>query len=151
MSVFIENIFIRNFKSIRQISLENCARINLFIGKPNTGKSNLLEALSLFSLPFLKENPNRKITRMIRCENLSELFHFGNTKDPILAVMDASTCVVKFNQDEALTVEANNGVKQHIYQVDKSLKVRFDRGKFEFPKVKRYILPDKTILGKRRV
>ncbi len=102
MSVFVDHIFIRNFKSIRLISLENCARINLLIGKPNTGKSNILEALSLFSLPFLKENPKKKITRMIRCENLPELYHFGNTKDPILAVMGASTCVVKFNQVETI-------------------------------------------------
>ena len=151
MSIFVDHIFIRNFKSIRQISFENCARINLLVGKPNSGKSNILEALSLFSLPFLKENQKRKITRMIRCENLSELYHFGNTKDPILVVMGASTCVVEFNLDETISVESNNGVRPHIYQVDKNLKVRFDRIKFEYPAVKRYIFPDKTISNKRNV
>jgi len=35
---------IQNFKSIRNAEL-NCQRVNLFIGGPNTGKSNLLEAL----------------------------------------------------------------------------------------------------------
>ena len=151
MSVFAEHIFIRNFKSIRQISMGDCARINLIIGKSNTGKSNILEALSLFSLPFLKENPKKKITGMIRCENLPELFHFGNTKDPILSVIGSSTCVVKFNQDETISVETNEGIKPQKYQVDKNLKLRLDRKEFEYPAIKRYIFPEKAIPGKRRV
>jgi len=149
MSVFVEHVFIRNFKSIRQISLENCARINLFIGKPNTGKSNILEALSLFSLPFLKENRTKRITQMIRCENLSELFHFGNTKDPILAAMGALTCVVKYNEDQTASFVSNNGVKEHKYQVGKDLRLRYDRKKIEFPVTKRYIFPEKTISSNR--
>jgi AAA15 family ATPase/GTPase len=151
MSVFAEQIFIRNFKSIRQVSLENCARINLIIGKPNTGKSNILEALSLFSLPFLKENTKKKITRLIRCENLPELFHLGNIKDPILTVMGVLTCVVKYNEDETVTVETNDAVRPHKYRVDKSLKFLQDRNQFESPVVKRYIFPGKTIFKKHQL
>jgi len=33
----IENLRIRNFKSIRDLNLK-CSRINVFIGEPNTGK-----------------------------------------------------------------------------------------------------------------
>ena len=50
MNQFFENIKIENFKSLRHIELNDCKRINIFIGKPNVGKSNILEALSLFSL-----------------------------------------------------------------------------------------------------
>ncbi len=39
---------IENFKSIRSLSIE-CARVNVFIGAPNVGKSNVLEALGLLS------------------------------------------------------------------------------------------------------
>ena len=54
MPQFIQNIQIKNFKSAKNVRFEDCKRINLLIGKPNVGKSNLLEALSIFCLPFLK-------------------------------------------------------------------------------------------------
>ena len=39
---------IKGFKSVKAIHLD-CKRINLFIGEPNTGKSNILEALGFLS------------------------------------------------------------------------------------------------------
>ena len=47
---FIDNIEIKNFKSIRHQKIEGCKRINVFVGPPNVGKSNILEALGLFSI-----------------------------------------------------------------------------------------------------
>jgi hypothetical protein len=44
----ITKLSIRNFKSIKELDID-CARVNLFIGEPNTGKSNILEALGLLS------------------------------------------------------------------------------------------------------
>jgi hypothetical protein len=44
----ISKLSIRNFKSIKELDID-CARVNLFIGEPNTGKSNILEALGLLS------------------------------------------------------------------------------------------------------
>ena len=46
----IKNIEIKNFKSIRHAKIEDCKRVNVFIGYPNVGKSNILEALSLYSI-----------------------------------------------------------------------------------------------------
>ncbi len=40
---------IARFKSIRELSLE-CRRVNVFVGPPDTGKTNVLEALHLLSL-----------------------------------------------------------------------------------------------------
>jgi len=56
MSNFLRHIHIENFKSVKRIEIDNFSRINLFIGRPNVGKSNIIEALSLFSIPYLKEN-----------------------------------------------------------------------------------------------
>jgi hypothetical protein len=39
---------IRNYKSIRGLKFD-AKRVNLFIGEPNTGKSNIIEALSFFA------------------------------------------------------------------------------------------------------
>ncbi len=49
----IKDLRVSNFKSIKTLELD-CKRINIFIGAPNVGKSNILEALSLFSIPILK-------------------------------------------------------------------------------------------------
>jgi len=44
----ISRIQIRNFKSIREIDLQNIADLNVVVGKNNTGKSNILGGLQLF-------------------------------------------------------------------------------------------------------
>ena len=79
----IDYISISNFKSIRDLTLEGLSRINLFIGKPNVGKSNILEAFGIFSLPYLKYNSNKKLTNFIRADYLNELFFDGNTENQI--------------------------------------------------------------------
>ncbi|MFH0938279.1 MAG: AAA family ATPase [Planctomycetota bacterium] len=44
----ITTLDIKGFKSVKDIHLD-CKRINIFIGEPNTGKSNILEALGFLS------------------------------------------------------------------------------------------------------
>ena len=75
---FIETIEIKNFKSIRHQKIEGCKRINVFIGYPNVGKSNILEALNLFSI---NEFSDRFFTSFIRIENLTTLFFDGNINE----------------------------------------------------------------------
>lgn len=83
MKNFIDHISISNFKSIRNLTLEGLNRINLFIGKPNVGKSNILEAFGVFSLPYLKYSTNKKLVNFIRADYLNELFFDGNTENQI--------------------------------------------------------------------
>ena len=66
METIINHIHISNFKSLKDVTLDQCRRINLIIGKPNVGKSNLLEAMSLFCLPYLKYTRKRSIQQFIR-------------------------------------------------------------------------------------
>ncbi len=44
----ISHLSIENFKSIRKVNLD-CRKMNIFLGEPDTGKSNILEALGLLS------------------------------------------------------------------------------------------------------
>ena len=44
----VEQLKIQNYKSIRNLDLP-CKKVNVFIGEPNSGKSNIIEALSLLS------------------------------------------------------------------------------------------------------
>lgn len=65
----IKILEIRNFKSIQHLKLD-CRRVNLFIGEPNTGKSNILEAIGLLS-----HITHVGIRRFVRFENMRDLFY----------------------------------------------------------------------------
>lgn len=69
----IENLDIKNFKSIKHLNF-SCKRINVFLGEPNVGKSNLLEALGLFSAHHLRNAPSKDFRQLIRFENFANLF-----------------------------------------------------------------------------
>ena len=73
MEDFIKYANIQNFKSIADLRLEDCRRINLFIGYPNVGKSNVLEALGLSNILFLDTGESLK--KFIRIENKNDLFY----------------------------------------------------------------------------
>jgi predicted ATP-dependent endonuclease of OLD family len=70
---------INNFKSIKGLEI-NPHRINLFIGEPNTGKSNLLEALGLLSWCGLANVP---LGSFVRFQLTQHLFYDGLTDEPI--------------------------------------------------------------------
>ncbi len=84
MSSLIKNLRIQNFKSVKDLSLE-CERINVFIGKPNAGKSNILEAVSLLGggYPF---SPSKFMEGCIRYERLTDLFSNFDVQKPIEVV-----------------------------------------------------------------
>jgi AAA15 family ATPase/GTPase len=67
----IKDFQIKNFKSIRDVRL-SCKKINLFIGEPNTGKSNLLEVFALLS--FCAYKKNYELKDFVRFEKISNLF-----------------------------------------------------------------------------
>jgi len=82
----ITKLRIERFKSVLKLELD-CARINLFIGLPNTGKSNLLEALGFLSWGCECERM-RKSSRsfagvalkdFVRMTEFSDLFYDGLT------------------------------------------------------------------------
>lgn len=75
----IETLEIRNFKSIKELSLP-CKRFNLFIGEPDTGKSNILEALGLLSFVGTRQyDPEVALDGFVRHEGTADLFYDGDT------------------------------------------------------------------------
>ena len=78
----IKTISIQNFKSLKNLQIEGCKTFNLFIGRPNVGKSNLIEALSCMAIPYLY--PMKKVLSSIfRIERSSAFFYNGNISEPI--------------------------------------------------------------------
>lgn len=70
--MLVQNLKISNFKSIKHLEIE-CGKVNLFIGRPNSGKSNLLEALAFFSLSYAKEETT--IKNFIRYQTMYDFFY----------------------------------------------------------------------------
>ncbi len=73
----IEKVSISNFKSIKNVEFK-AKRINLLIGEPNVGKSNILEALALASFSTWINSTYREELGFLRYNRLSELFNTIN-------------------------------------------------------------------------
>lgn len=75
----ISQLEIKNFKSIKHISFKP-GRVNVFIGKPNSGKSNLLEAISALGSGINKSGIQKN---QIRFTDIPSLFYDQNINSPI--------------------------------------------------------------------
>src|ERR1700679_2753540 len=99
--MLVNEVSIKNFKSLKDINL-SAKRVNLFIGEPNTGKSNLLEALSLFSRGIIGESFNNEI---IRFENIGNLFYDNAINEIIEVTTDILKAEIEFSNNPGLQKE----------------------------------------------
>ena len=44
----MKSLYIKNYKNLRELSIDSLARVNLIVGCNNVGKSTLLEAVSIY-------------------------------------------------------------------------------------------------------
>lgn len=98
----VKTLYIRNYKSIKELVLHDCERINVFVGEPNTGKSNILEALDLSYLSWMigMNQSNEKagkeqvdLKKFFRIKDIANLYHEGNVRKPIqINSPDVSYC-----------------------------------------------------------
>ena len=79
----IKNIEIKNFKSIRHAEIKDCRRVNVFIGYPNVGKSNILEALSMSCI-----TNETVFTDFVRVKEVPTLFFNGSINNNIEIEID---------------------------------------------------------------
>ena len=75
----IQQLSIKNFKSVKDLQI-SCKKFNVFIGEPNSGKSNIIEALSLQSQNAIGGVLNKE---MFRYKTIGNLFYDFNINTPI--------------------------------------------------------------------
>ena len=80
-----DEIIIKNFKSINFLQIP-CKKLNVFIGEPNSGKSNIIEALSLQSQNAIGQNLNKDI---FRYKTIGDLFYDFNINKPIEVIANS--------------------------------------------------------------
>ena len=76
----IKSLKITHFKTLKDLMFD-VSRVNVFIGEPNVGKSNIIESLSTFS--WLGHQTDNKLADFVRIRDYSDLFFDGLTKNPI--------------------------------------------------------------------
>ena len=92
----IKHIEVSNFKSIKHLEINDCNKINVFIGKPNAGKSNVLEALGLFGI--FMENRQDQIKDFVRFRKVTELFFEENSSEIMsVKINESSLDVASFD------------------------------------------------------
>jgi hypothetical protein len=123
MTNFITHIYIKSFKSISACEIQDCRRINLFIGRPNVGKSNIIEALSAFTIPYLRENASKKLSNLIRVENETELFYNGNWEGGSEISTNLFQCNIEFHPKEALRFFLHGNGETYAAKVGDKLNV----------------------------
>lgn len=96
MEHYIKKIDIDNFKSIKELKLNGCKKINIFAGRPNAGKSNILEALSLFDVFFNPQN----LRNFVRYGKNSDLFFEGSTREFIRVYTNRGGIIISSVLDE---------------------------------------------------
>ena len=93
----LSNLTIQRFKSVRDLSLP-CRKVNVFIGAPDTGKSNILEALQFVSC--LGWNlPIGQSIRLHSSLGFSPLFHKQFLDQPIAIAMDDASMSIRLEAD----------------------------------------------------
>jgi AAA15 family ATPase/GTPase len=92
----IKFLRIQNFKSIKDVTLHP-RRVNLIIGEPNVGKSNLLEAMTLLG-SITYEPTERFLGSFIRYEEPRQLFYDNLVGNTIKVETDRDVVMVFFDK-----------------------------------------------------
>lgn len=115
----IHNLSIRNFKSIRELDLE-CRRVNVFIGEPNAGKTNVLEALGLRCRGCLSH-----FKEALRVSSVADLYWNQDVAEILSVTLNDSPLYLKLEPEEVVAVfhQAADGGHQ-AYRLTQQLQIK---------------------------
>lgn len=138
--IAINSVEIKNFKSVRNLELSDCRDINVIIGRPNVGKSNILEALSLFDVPYLIGSKTKSLKSLIRLDNASELFYNGESNKSIEVKADNHIASL-FSAPGTLTLDISNNEDPSRYSFNNVLQLTTKRIPTYLPPILTYFFP----------
>jgi AAA15 family ATPase/GTPase len=99
----VNHLEINNFKSIKHLQM-NCKRLNVFIGEPNVGKSNILEALALLGGHY-SDNYEKYLSDLIRYEQVSNLFYDDDLHLTVQVKADDISAVLRHQNNQIDSTE----------------------------------------------
>jgi AAA15 family ATPase/GTPase len=144
----IENLTILNYKSAREVQL-TCKKLNIIIGQPNSGKSNILEALGLFSL----FNNECKINELVRFQSMHNLFYDNAIENQILIRTDTHRMKIQFRENFEVDIETRIGttIKSYDLYYDQTGKLLNSNPHYVSPICMYKFKPENVFLNKSNV
>lgn len=137
----VKEVSIKNFKSIKSLILSDCRRINVLIGRPNVGKSNILEALALFDVPYMVSSANKSLKSLVRIDNTADLFHNGVSSVPIEVSAGENHLVVTRSASNGLSVDITSQQDISKYTFSSSLNLTTKKDPTALPDILTYFFP----------
>ncbi len=137
----IKSVSIKNFKSVKSMTLSDCRRINVLIGRPNVGKSNILEALALFDVPYMVNSTNKSMKGLVRIENAADLFHNGVSAAPIEVLADSNLLSVSRTANNGLSVDISTRNNVSKYTFSSTLNLSTKKEPPVLPDILTYFFP----------
>lgn len=144
-SNFLKNVSVRNFKSVRSLTIADCRRINVLIGRPNVGKSNILEALAMFDVPYIVSSSNRSLRQLIRIDSVADLFHNGMSSSPTEVDAEGRLLTVARNNVGGLNLNISIQGVEMRYSFTPSLSLSTRKDPSVLPDINAYFFPHQIV------
>ena len=141
----IKSVSIKNFKSVKSVTLSDCRRINVLIGRPNVGKSNILEALALFDVPYMVNTSSKSLKNLVRIENTADLFHNGIATAPVEVLAGDNSLIVSRSANNGLSVDISVRNEVSKYSFSQSLNLSTKKDPTVLPCILAYFFPGQFV------
>lgn len=141
----LKSVSIKNFKSVKSATLSDCRRINVLIGRPNVGKSNILEALALFDVPYMVNTSTKLLKNLVRIENTADLFYNGISTAPVEVLADDNALTVSRSANSGLSVDISVQNEVSKYSFSSSLTLVTKKEPALLPRILAYFFPKQFI------
>ena len=108
----MKSLYINNFKNIKELSIDSLGRVNLITGKNNTGKTSLLEAISIYA-------SEGKISNILDMLARREEYHYENSEGRLEYNIKALTSLFyhrknSFKKDDAIFIGETDSNRQIV-------------------------------------
>lgn len=141
----IGSVSIKNFKSIKSVTLSDCRRINVLIGRPNVGKSNILEALALFDVPYMVNTSNKSLKNLVRVDNTADLFHNGISSASVEVSADSNLLYVHRSATNGLSIDISVQNEVSKFSFSNSLTLSTKKEPSVLPRILAYFFPKQFV------
>lgn len=103
----LESLSIKNFRNFRSLQIESLSRVNLVVGKNNVGKSNLLDAVSL----YVKQGDAKHLFELLEhsreCRRVGDgKYVFRESLDDALASLFCGRAPITIGKNDQIDISA---------------------------------------------